>query len=93
MEKKKLSERITAANWYKGGLHNQQHTKWCVLGHMTDEEARYVYVEPMSKVIRELFPERVDLRFTSVIVGFNDHPDTTFDQLMKVIEETERRIQ
>ena len=39
----------------------------------------------VSQVIYALFPERITGR-TSTIVSFNDHPDTTFEDVQRVMK-------
>lgn len=61
-------------------------------------EQREQILKPWADVILRLFPERVHLvrsydplRFYKIVSLFNDSPDTTFDQIEKVIHEMEIR--
>lgn len=44
----------------------------------------------LAAIIRRLFPERAaKAPASAVVIGFNNHPDTTWDQVAKVIHELE----
>lgn len=42
--------------------------------------------EPIIEAIKKLFPERLSNPNLAQIPQFNDHPETTFDDICKVIE-------
>ena len=45
----------------------------------------------MEAIILRLFPERIKWPFYDcLIVDFNNHPETTFEEIMKVVHEWDR---
>ena len=73
----KLYETITAENWIKGDFNDGQ-GRGCLLGHgiLCPEPNAY---DRVLAAIRVLYP----LRYGS-IPSFNDHPDTTLDDVLRV---------
>ncbi len=63
---------------------------WCLsggLGLVPSTETRYTYSQCLDEAVIELFPTRygLDVGFANKFVDFNDHPDTTFEDVQKVI--------
>ena len=78
----KLYETITAENWKKGGIGvGPTH---CLVGHLIYSEADPSVVMPIHQAIRTLYPERVE--GSRIMVAFNDHPDTTFEDVQRVLK-------
>src|SRR2546422_1000714 len=86
------------ANWNKGSLHNWKgiHSTHCLTGYIALLDYESYVITKLQKladiVAAELFPERIE-NYDSLrpAAAFNDHPDTTFDQVCKVIDEVNRR--
>lgn len=75
----------------------------CLVGNLHLHSSQIEHVrDELMKTIREMFPERVDLNTCgcrknhewsfSVCTHFNDHPDTTFDDVLEVLRHTEKRL-
>lgn len=82
---RKLYETLNAENWIKAAYTNRE--RHCLVGHM---KLRGIYggIEGYSRVldaIMLLFPERVLYKRT-MLTGeiFNDHPDTTLADVLRV---------
>lgn len=58
-------------------------TCYCLIGAMDKANLRS-FSEAMCESVKKLFPERT--QHGHPIVIFNDHPETTFDDVCKVIE-------
>jgi hypothetical protein len=95
--------------WWKGSYYNPSGTKFCLsyalfrnMGGF-DERLWTPQVKDRAKliikIIQELFPDRtVDIQpqigvFISTIACFNDHNDTTFEDVEKVYNEFHRRVE
>ena len=88
-ERKRLYETITAENWGQGFIESGRRA--CLVGH-----ARKLYwhlgagreksiYQPLSEAILVLFPDRIHNAFPAALVGdFNDHPDTTVEDVRRV---------
>jgi hypothetical protein len=77
----KLYETITAENWHKGDLTNEDGSKRCLMGHLQD--GHYNSTRDVSNAIAALYPERGGLRGGN-IASFNDHLDTTLEDIIRV---------
>ena len=65
--------------------------KWCLAGvviKMTGVRSLPILLK-LAKAAAKLFPERGGLNFYYNISEFNDHPDTTFEDVQQVIKEFE----
>ena len=54
----------------------------CLLGHMSRAGRRGAFAGYLLISIRALFPERTN--DSAVVAAFNDHPDTTFEDVQLV---------
>ena len=79
MADKKLYETINAGNWIKGRLYNGE--KACLIGHGWRLGGQWY--RPLENAIRLLYPERI-IPGENVIVGFNNHPETTVEDVLWV---------
>lgn len=91
---KKLREVLrTEADWCKGATHDG--TRCCLVG-ACEEATKYIFAgngylefvalcDKLRAAICDLYPDRADVDEV-FIPDFNDHPDTTFDDVCKVIE-------
>ena len=79
----KLYETINAENWAKGIMRSRDGSRACIVGHaialypIGDRESVYRDIED---AIRVVFPGRT----RGIIGDFNDHPDTTVDDVIRV---------
>lgn len=84
----KLYERITAENWHKGSMFGPQPGQACLMGHMIWGIPECVSTDTCERVrnaIGVLYPERGGATGKSM-AGFNDHPDTTFEDVQRVLK-------
>ena len=79
----KLYEKVTRDNWIKGSVGNGD--KHCLVGHIWDMRP-LVNVRPLYDAIKMLYPERVGGIGGRTIAAFNDHPDTTFEDVQRVLK-------
>ena len=83
-------------HWYQGDMENEDGTACCGLGWLARAESNYNLSimekidsgDFMDKVAFEQYPDRAvdpegDLRY---FAAFNDHPDTTEDEVIAVME-------
>ena len=90
----KLSERLTEKNWIQVGI--SEHPGDCLTlalaGVVPHGEEVVQQASLLEQVVRELFPERSLSSGLQTIYRFNDHPETTWSDVEKVIGEFERRL-
>ena len=90
-----MRDRVTRhTQWTKFKLHTEKKTRSCLVGWVRkiENELGNQYQgdsikakDLIMEVIKEQFPERLN-RFNQNIPSFNDHPDTTFEDVRLVIE-------
>ena len=88
----KLYERINDGNWFKGKFVSNDGTRRCLLGHAIEERlftlcgAGNILENPtyqaLSAAINLLYPDRSS--DWSGVAHFNDHPDTTVEDVIRV---------
>lgn len=98
----KLSELLDKPEkWTKGSSARDKNNKqvhpqepeavcWCLEGGLrcvTNGNRWSPWVETLRSTIIRLFPNRTDPLGVKIISTFNDHPDTTFEDIQKVIKE------
>jgi len=90
---RKALERLPG-RWYKGGLGDGA-GNWCGIGHLQEvapfRNAHDYGQQQMDKVAEEQYPDRLGSKdgagFQLVpFAAFNDHPDTTEDEVIAVME-------
>lgn len=92
---RKAAERLPG-HWYKGGL-KDNHGNYCGIGwlELMHKEAKTVDVNAegwwpqgtlMDEVAMELYYDRVVIDNMRPFAVFNDHPDTTEDEVIAVME-------
>ena len=102
----KLYEKITAENWLKGSLQVTQRAdndptgflvRSCLGGHVLNEIMEWrrdEVIRDLVRAARVLFPERIGkkkkLSPAQRLVRFNDHPDTTVDDVRRVCKVADR---
>ena len=58
---------------------------WLMLVHSTwDQHVRNI--RNVGKAIEVLYPERVGVTGKAFLAGFNDHPETTFEDVLRVLK-------
>ena len=86
---RKAVERLPG-HWHKGGLQDHK-GNFCGVGHLwqVGELADYTVVDEcqnlMNMTAGELFPDRAG-KVIPAFATFNDHPDTTEDEVIAVME-------
>lgn len=82
----------TEKDWGKGFTSNNG--RFCLVGACGMARSNYSEcdkaIRKLEEVITRKFPERAETQFSSVhdrVINFNDHPDTTFEEVCQVIEE------
>ena len=73
---------FTEDQWGQDLMHDEATGKRCLLGHLYLSGRRGVLSGYLHLAVRALFPERVN--DFAVVTGFNDHPDTTFEDVQLV---------
>lgn len=83
----KLYETITAEKWHKGSMFGGQPGHACLLGHLLlpGVELESGTCDRLRAAVKALFPERGGATTTSV-ARFNDHPETTFEDVLRVLK-------
>lgn len=72
--------------------------KWCLVGAVHKATDKMFlrgeeYVDCLAQTVEEMFPDRSGiLSDRDAIVGFNDHPVTTFEEVRAVLEATRRKL-
>lgn len=89
-----MRDRVTKrTQWTKYKIATPKQNRFCMVGwvgriqqeqHVHHADA-FQAKDLLMEVIREQFPERLK-RFSENIPTFNDHPDTTFEDVRLVIE-------
>lgn len=81
---------LTKDNWRQGSI-NVDHDTPCLGIAMVDcDQGSDPAWDAMSSIIKSEYPERVgDPGSISVIMNFNDHPDTTWDDIEWVVQKYE----
>ena len=75
----KIHEQITKETWTKYFLHSNY--RRCLAGWLL---SRSIFdMSSVRAAIDVLYPERME---TDGIIGFNDHPDTTFEDVLRVLK-------
>lgn len=89
---KKLREVLrTKANWCKGTTRIKD-GRCCLVGACgeatlpLESEEYSMVLGKLQTAVKQLFPDRT-VTCLSTIAGFNDHSDTTFEDVCRVIEE------
>ena len=85
------------AKWHKGSYADMDMNCFCLFAATCEtdpvEADHGTILEDFQKSILELFPERVPEDFhnasTGTIIKFNDHPDTKWEDVVRVFENTE----
>ena len=72
---------FTEDQWGQGVMHDWATGKRCLLGH-ADRCGRRGILGYLVISVRALFPDRAEIDW--VVSPFNDHPDTTFEDVQLV---------
>lgn len=82
----KVIDKLNELGWHKGALRNPNGTEVCLVGAHVEAGVRGTDCL-IEDAIEQLFPEQVappnGLR---VVARFNDHPDTTFEDVILVLK-------
>lgn len=87
--------------WHKGGLYDRSDpTRVCVMGALNEVsqwqcgvaryERRSELALLLTDVVVERYPDRVDAT-NGAVASFNDHPATTWEDMMLVLKEARER--
>lgn len=88
---REAAKRLPGA-WYQGEMSSPDGTKCCGLGHVGNVLGSSYSNEfldawsIMDKVAEEQYPDRVFNSDLAMFPAFNDHPDTTEDEVVAVME-------
>ena len=84
----KVLDRLREKGWIKGRYHMDESS--CLLGAAMMERAVYWFSCGLTanntlivSIIESQYPDRIEF---GVVPDFNDHPDTTFEDVEKVLE-------
>jgi isocitrate lyase len=77
------------------------HVSYCLLGaygKITHDSAAYyatrmprtAYIRRLAEIIREQYPERIadEMTVMNMVTSFNDHPETTYEDIRIVLEKS-----
>ena len=76
----KIHEQITKETWTKYRLHNGD--QYCLVGWLCRDGRLRCPARDVMTAILTLYPERKAYD----LLSFNDHPDTTFDDVLRVLK-------
>jgi hypothetical protein len=68
----------------------------CLLGALSQLQADALIVSGLAEVIQEQYPDRALINVPAgfgVVVDFNDHPDTTLDDILLVLDKAARKAE
>lgn len=77
--------------WMKNAFSNSTRTAHCLMGSLLNPNGLGL-VGTIAKAIHQLFPERSSCGVYPgcvEVARFNDHPDTTFEDVQKVLQQAE----
>jgi hypothetical protein len=83
----KLYETINKTNWVKYHFSARKRQAACLSGHVNrlyPRNCRSDVISNLERVIKVVFPERVCSSAGGVIAYFNDYPDTTVADVIRV---------
>lgn len=91
-----VAERLQTKGWHKGsaggyaGPNCLVGAAYCIGADLSVVRHAYFFVG-LDETIREQFPERI--RIQESIAAFNDHEETTFEDVMLVLEKAAIRVE
>lgn len=90
---------LTPANWGKKMAYNPENNTSCILGASSyilygNYDQTYIetkFTQKIAGIVEEQFPERFydDGDIVSTVTHFNDHKDTTLDDIRLVLEKAD----
>lgn len=86
---RKAIEVLAERGWTKGTLEDANGV--CIIGACL-HAYRFFELSPIRDVVEEQYPERVKRPGFSPVAAFNDHPDTTLEDVILVLEKAAARF-
>lgn len=83
-------DRLRTYGWIKKQFGDRYHTKgFCIAGAATDAGMPFSVCRALAETLRERNPSEVHgTMYTGTVIRFNDHPDTTWEDVEELFEHT-----
>ena len=81
----KVLDRLREKGWHKGGFYGPAETS-CILGASISCMTGKGFMSILRPIIEGQYPDRITDSLFGPISAFNDHPDTSFSDVERVLE-------
>ena len=81
----KVLDRLREKGWHKGSFYGPGDSS-CILGASMSVGVKKGFLPTLRPLIEDQYPDRAYSYLNGSVSSFNDHPDTTFTDVERVLE-------